>query len=364
MSTLASVPTTTTVFSGLTQFIAPGDKQGMLIGIAGVAVVVWTAGFVVRSLGHRPNRGLIAAMTYAQLAFMGGLVAAFLTPTALQAVAIIFLLQELYQIPNALYRRAKSATQRTFGDQQYIEMLGIETRGGVAQYLALQVPYVAGIILVLVFPSQFVVIPLAWVALYLSYQIMLYFLFSPRDGESPNPISNNPSTAAPDPISLALLKGTQSRIFANLNNAAIVQKVFGANAQAHAEARMLVQQLDDETNAMTEWNRSTTGVTPLLLASAYVRAVIQHRLAAERLTQLLTQTPLPATASGLLERIMAAERSGSPLVRYSVDGTILNVNLWDLQTATNLITFSVYLLAESYVEEINGALIRVEAALQ
>ncbi len=63
---------------GLLRWLDPlidnGHVTEMLIAIASVSVVVWTAGFVVRSFGHRPGRGLVAGMNYAQLAFMGGLV--------------------------------------------------------------------------------------------------------------------------------------------------------------------------------------------------------------------------------------------------------------------------------------------------
>jgi hypothetical protein len=344
--------------------MANGDKQAMLIGIAGVAVVVWTAGFVVRSLGHRPNRGLIAAMNYAQLSFMGGLVAAFLTPIALQAVALLFLLQELYQVPHALYTRAKRPDQRTFGEQQYIDMLGIETRAGAAQYLALEAPYVACILLILRWPSQFVAIPLLWLALYLSYQIMIFFLFAPRDGETANP---TPASGALPPIkeqiSVLLLRATQQRIFSNLDNAIIVQKVFGGNAQAHAEARMLVQQLDNETTAMSQWHAAPNAITPLL-GSAYLRAILQHRLAAGRLVKLISNACLSDTPSGVLEKVLTAEQTGLPLVRYSVDANgILMVNLFDLQTSTTTGSFAVYLLAESYIEEINGVLARLDALL-
>lgn len=352
------------ISSWVDQFIANGDKQAMLIGIAGVAVVVWTAGFVVRSLGHRPNRGLIAAMNYAQLAFMGGLVAAFLTPIALQAVALLFLLQELYQVPHALYTRAKRPDQRTFGDQQYIDMLGIDTRAGTAQYLALEAPYVASILLILRWPSQFVAIPLLWIALYVSYQIMIFFLFIPRDGEM---ATSTPALgelpAIKDPISLALLKATQQRLLAQLDNAAIVQKVFGANTQAHVQARMFVQQLDNETSAMSQWHAAPNAITPLL-GSAYLRAIVQHRLAAANLVKLISNTVLSDTASGALEKVMAAEQTGFPLVRYSVDANgILILTLWDVQTSTTTSSFAVYLLAESYVEEINGVMVRLEAIL-
>lgn len=351
----------------LDRFIGKGDEQAMLIGIAGVAVVVWTAGFVVRSLGHRPNSGLIAAMNYAQLSFMGGLVAAFLTPLALQVVALVFLLQEFYQIPRAFYTRSKRAEQRTFGDQQYIETLGIETRAGMAGYVALETPYIIGIVLIVIRPSQFLAIPLLWIALYLSYQIMIFFLFSPRDGEVSN-ATRAPSTipmatsATNEPMSLAILKTIQRQLTSSFNTPDLVQRVFAGDLNRLSTARMLLQQMDDEANSMSVCYLAQNGISPIL-GSAYIRAVIQHRLATVRLFLIVTKLPPENTSTGVLEDVMAAEQNGSPLVQYSIDASgTLNLNRLSLETFTTH-SLPVYLLAETYIEETNGVLMRLDGLL-
>ena len=366
---IAGASSSTLYSSWFDQFIGSGDKQSMLIGVAGIAVVVWTAGFVVRSFGHKPNRGLMAAMTYAQLSFMGGLVAAFLTPVALQCIALVFLLQEAWQIPNALYRRAKKPAERTFGDQQVIDFLGIESRLGLAQYLAFQTPYVAGILCILRWPTQFVAIPMAWVALYLSYQILLYFLFAPRENESAAP-TVTPTSASPtavlEPTSFVLLKGYQQQLGVLLETEAIVQKIFSGNVGPRIEAVLLLSQLNECTNMMSQWHASGGSQFTTFMGSAYFRTLIQHRIATDRLSLLLTNTPYPVSPGGEFELVMRAEKCEDHLMaRYAVDTNgRLEVRVWNTESSTTISTEGVLVLGESYVETANGCLARLVAAIR
>lgn len=363
-ASVAEASSGTLYASWFDQFIGPGDKPAMLIGIAGIAAVIWTAGFVVRSFGQKPNRLLRAAMNYAQLCFMGGLVSAFLMSIALQAVALVFLLQEAGQITSALYIRAKKPDERTFGEQKYMEFLDIDRRRGLLEYFAIETPYIAGILLILRWPTQFVAIPMTWIALYLSYQILLFFLYTPREQDTAQNAATQPA-AITEPTSLQMLKEYQRGIGALLETQAVIDKHFAGNVAARIEAVIVVSQLNECTDLMSQWH--TTGVAQFttFVGSAYMHTLIQHRIAADRLSMLITNTPYPVSPGGQFELVMRAEQGVDHLMaRYAVETNgRLVVNVWNTQASTTVATDGVLWLGESYIETANACLAGITAAL-
>src|SRR5215469_865397 len=101
----------TTLLPWLSSLFTDAQATSSLAAIAGVSVVAWTAGFIVKQFGHRPSMLLIEAMNFAQLAFMGALAAMFLTPPGLRVAALLFLVIGLLYTYKVI--RARATPQAT-----------------------------------------------------------------------------------------------------------------------------------------------------------------------------------------------------------------------------------------------------------
>jgi len=341
----------------------------ILLGLASVAVVVWTAGFLVRALGHKPNRGLVAGMTYAQLAFMGALAAAFLTPLALQAVALMFLVLDLWQTPSIIYTWRRDPAQRTYGQQQILDLYGLTSGTDVIWYVALQVPYIAAIVTILIWPSSFVALPLLWIALYGAYQILTSFLYlKPIEGQPVAP--HVAASASAMPLgSLKLLADTQRNITSLVENTAVAKAVFTGRDQDHTEAVVAIRSLHETSLALGQFAIASQSSPPpaFLLASGYVHAMIRHRALAGRLYALVIGIPYqPLVSINLLDEVrnllfydVTANRDLAQLAQFVPDGTEINIAIKDARLDTTTRSYTLSWLGEVYLEEVNAVLLAV-----
>ena len=356
----------------LNALIDPTHTTEVLIAIATVAVVVWTAGFVVRSLGHRPNRGLIAGMNYAQLAFMGALVATFLTPIALQAIAVMFLVQELWTTTSIFMTWRRPANERTYGQQQLMDLYGLASGQDVFWYLFLEAPYVIAIITIIVWPTKIVALPLLWLGLYGSYQILISFLYTPSGQSSPT--ASPPASAAPAALlsSFKVLDDLHQNLDTLLNNTAVMTNYFTGREQDHAEAKNALLGLKEAAFAMMQYQIVSQAQPPgSLLASGYVQALSAHRAGAARLyTLVLGYAYQPRVAMSVLDEIRSlafydhAALSGNAQTGHFVaNGNDVTVQIKSARLDTVTRSFSLAWLGEVYCEEANTMLLEVNGYL-
>jgi hypothetical protein len=343
-----------------------------LLGLASVAVVVWTAGFLVRALGHKPNRGLVAGMTYAQLAFMGALAAAFLTPLALQALAFMFLALEIWQTPYIVYTWRRATDQRTYAQQQMLDLYGLTTAKDVLWYTILQIPYVAAVVTILVWPSSFIALPLLWLALYGSYQILTSFLYyKPAEEQAATPTAIS-STSVQSLGSLQLLADTQRNISSLLDNTAVAKAYFAGHEQDHTESVVVARNLDETALAIGQFFVSPPlATTGFISASGYVYAMIRHRSLVGRLYFLVTGVAYqPQVAISLIDEIrgylfydLTANGQTAQLTQFVQQGTENNIAIRDARLDTTTRSYSVSWLGQAYLEEANAILLSVNHRL-
>lgn len=342
-----------------------------LLAISSIAAIVWTAGFVVRTLGHRPGLGLVAAMNYAQLAFMGGLVATFLTPVALQAVAVLFLIQAIWTICGVIITSRLPFDQRTFGQQQMLTTLGLADGKGLGRYLFFELLYLFAIVVILVWPNRIVVLPLGWLALYGSYQILISFLYTPP--ESQQSATSSPVAPAVQPNAvLTSMIGTQNSIQALLDTTTVATGVFAGRPQDVSEARAMVMSMQESSASMVQFDGITHIIKPIgsLVASGYLHALLSHRAAMARLYALVFGVDYaPGAAASLIDEIRPLgfydqpAYSGKQTLQFATQGEIVNIVIKDASVGSTTRTYALAWLGDVYCAEATTSLLSVLKAL-
>ncbi|MGH7662464.1 MAG: hypothetical protein ACRENA_16290 [Vulcanimicrobiaceae bacterium] len=171
---------------------ADGGPHETLLAIASVAVVAWTAGFIVRAWWKKTTLGLVTAMDALQTAFVGALVAALASPTALRDVTSAWLIYYAVIFVRSWWYVSGPKDRVPQKNKLYFDMLrDADHRLWVILTLLILVP----ISIVAVIPNRGVA---AWCALFLTwygYQILLIYVYHDVVAQGA-PVVDSQATAA------------------------------------------------------------------------------------------------------------------------------------------------------------------------